>query len=554
MKVLKIVSNLFEKIRIIDAGPHEFRRSVQRLMLQNGFEAFSVDGPGDGGGDLFCEREGERWIIQSKWKKSNNVGHSAIKEILNARIQYDAHKALIVTNQHFSNKMIQQVNALRDDGIDIDLWSGDDLINFAKESPAEMDAKILRSYQEESVKCIQNDLDSRGKSLLFLATGMGKTVVAGSIIRNQFSQKPDSKILVLAHMNELIEQLQKALWEDVPLNIPTQLINSENSPDILNGLTVSTNLSIRKYINAGYQPDLLIVDECHHVGNDNKFRDIISLLPDVPLLGVTATPWRGDGFSIENVFGSPSYTCGIERGMKNGYLAPVDYRLFCDNIDWDSIPKLSSHAYSIKQLNKKLFLPQRDELLIDTLSEQWIESRNPKCIIFCQGVEHAKRIHEKLTKYERWKHAEIIHSKLNKMHRKMALLKFRTEECPILVSVDILNEGVDVPNVNIVCFSRVTHSRKIFVQQLGRGLRVAPGKENVLVLDFAADTRRLAAIYGLQCEINSTDPIEEIEFQRNIIEFSDQRVRTLMEEWVMDAADLETQNQESKLQFPNIEL
>ena len=119
--------NLFDPLRIIDAGPHEFRRAVQRLMLQNKFDVFSVDGPGDAGGDLFCERAGERWIIQTKWKKSNPVSPSAISEVLNARIQYDAHHALIVTNRDFSNSLKQKVESLRNDGINIDLWTGSNL-------------------------------------------------------------------------------------------------------------------------------------------------------------------------------------------------------------------------------------------------------------------------------------------------------------------------------------------------------------------------------------------------------------------------------------------
>ena len=545
--------NLFEHTRTVDAGPHEFRRSVQRLMLQNKFEAFSIDGPGDAGGDLLCEKQGERWVIQSKWKKSGTVGASAIKEVLEARIQYDAHQALIVTNQQFSRIVETEIKALKSSGIRIDLWTGDNLRQFAQDSQLWQEPKNLRLYQRKAFELIKDNLKSKGKSLLYLATGMGKTVVAGAIIRDLFSTNLRAKILVLAHTNELIEQLQIALWQDMPLNVPSQLINSENSPDIIEGLTVSTNLSIKKYIDAGYKPDLLIIDECHHVGEDNNFSDAIFQLDDVDILGVTATPWRGDGFEIESIFGKPSFTCGIEDGMKGGYLTPVDYRLFCDNINWDVIPKLSKNAYSIKQLNKRLFVPQRDDQIIDALSSEWLDIQNPKCIIFCQSVEHARRLHEQLISYDRWHSTEIIHSNLNKSDRKMALIKFRSENCPILVAVDILNEGVDVPNVNIVCFARVTHSRKIFVQQLGRGLRIADGKNKVVVLDFAADTRRLAAISNLQGAIRGGDPLEEVNLERNNIQFSDQRAKALIDEWIMDAADLETKDQESTLQFPSIE-
>ena len=120
----------------------------------------------------------------------------------------------------------------------------------------------------------------------------------------------------------------------------------------------------------------------------------------------------------------------------------------------------------------------------------------------------------------------------------------------MLLAVDILNEGVDVPNVNIVCFARVTHSRQIFVQQLGRGLTISGDKEKVIVLDFAADIRRLAAIASLKVKVRG----EEVEIidNYNKIEFNDARVESLLNEWIMDTADLETAHDEYRLNFPPV--
>jgi superfamily II DNA or RNA helicase len=118
------------------------------------------------------------------------------------------------------------------------------------------------------------------------------------------------------------------------------------------------------------------------------------------------------------------------------------------------------------------------------------------------------------------------------------------------VAVDILNEGIDVPNVNLVCFARVTHSRRIFIQQLGRGLRVANYKDKVVVLDFAADVKRLAAIHNLQTAIDGDGDVEVVPYHNNTISFTDQGCKALIEEWIKDAADLETRTEESRLQFP----
>lgn len=543
--------NLFDAEMVRQLGPHEFRRSIQRLLLQNGFDAFSVDGPGDGGGDIFAERNGERWVVQCKWKKNGVVSPEVVEEAINARSHYDAHVAIIATNQRISDKTDARLRALAHN-TQIHCWNGDYLRALCDQSRDFLEPKLLRPYQAEAVGAIQRDLLVRRSALLYLATGLGKTVVAGAVIRSVFQKNSGAKVLVLAHMTELMEQLQRALWADIPISVPSQLVDGNNKPAALPGLTVSTNISIIEYLRAGYRPDLVVIDECHHVGEDNNYAEILHMLIDVPKLGVTATPWRGDGFDLERAFGIASFSCGIEDGMRKGYLAKVDYKLYCDNINWDEVHDLSRHSYSVKDLNRKLFLPQRDESILEAISDQWNDVPDPKCIIFCQSVEHARQVFALVRRDDRWRRAEILHSQLDKNARRFALLSFRHQRCPMLIAVDILNEGVDVPSVNIVCFARVTHSRKIFVQQLGRGLRVSPGKDRVVVVDFAADARRMAAVSSLQRHLSESSPVEMLGLRQNRIEFNDQRAQTLIEEWIADAADLETKSDESRLQFPQL--
>jgi superfamily II DNA or RNA helicase len=150
-----------------------------------------------------------------------------------------------------------------------------------------------------------------------------------------------------------------------------------------------------------------------------------------------------------------------------------------------------------------------------------------------------------------WSGALAIHAGLAKRERQNRLLAFRAGEVPILTAIDILNEGVDVPDVNILCFARVTHSRRIFVQQLGRGLRLREGKERVTVLDFVSDLRRIAAALKLKRALDGDGEIETLaKITPSNIDFSDQKVATLMDEWIKDAASLETAYDEHRLQFP----
>ena len=550
LKTFLSMINIFDSKLLEGLGPHEFRRSIQRLLLQMGWECFSIDGPGDGGGDLYAENKaGERWIIQSKWRKNKSIPPAVIDEALNAFSIYDANAAVVVTNQYLSPLAKNKLRNLQETGYRIDCWNGEDLQALANKVDQFLPEKQLREYQFEAVKRIWEALTNKKRALLYMATGLGKTVVTGSIIRKIIEQNAGAKILVLAHMVVLTEQLQRALWQDIPFGYPSQLVDGSNKPVELVGLTVSTNMSILSYIKDGYVPDLIIIDECHHLGDSNNYAQILRILNSVPVLGVTATPWRGDKFSIENFFGPPSFICSIEEGMKNKYLAKVDYRLYCDNINWVDVPNLSKYSYTIKQLNKKLFLPQRDETIIERLIEAWSDVINPKCIIFCQSIEHAKNLHSLVIRFDLFKNAQLLHSEIEKNSRNLVLLNFRKSVCPMLIAVDILNEGVDVPNVNIVCFARVTHSRKIFIQQLGRGLRISPEKEKVIVLDFAADTRRLAAVRYLS-EQTDEGEVEKLELRHNKITFSDLRAKKLIDEWIADAADLETANDESHLQFP----
>lgn len=523
-----------------------------------GYATFSVDGPNDHGADLVCELNGETWVLQTKWKKNRGrVSAEVVDELIAARDYYSAHQAIIVSNGVLERAAEKRLISLSGRGLGVGWWGLDTLQQFFNQSNlVASDPVNLRDYQETAKNCILDDLKNKGSALLYLATGLGKTVVAGSVIQHYFREEKVKRVLVLAHMTELIEQLQKSLWPFLDASVYSQLLDNANKPDVFDGLTIATNLSALPVLEAGYRPDLIVVDECHHVGFDNTYSSILKLCTGVPFLGVTATPWRGDGFDIESIFGAPSATCDMAEGIQKGYLSKVNYKLFCDNVDWDVVPELSEQDYSIKQLNKKLFIPQRDEQICDEILEAFNTVIGPKCVVFCQSIEHAIQLYDRLRVVSKFKNARLLHSELSQAERRKALLDFRGSECPLLLAVDILNEGVDIPSVNIVCFARVTHSRKIFVQQLGRGLRIADDKPFVLVLDFAADIRRTAAIKNLKNAIDDTShepkAIEILENYRNKITFTDQRAEQLINEWIKDAADLETANDEAMLNFPQI--
>ncbi|TXS25999.1 DEAD/DEAH box helicase [Streptomyces sp. adm13(2018)] len=537
---------------LLDSGPLQFPRRIERLLWHLGFSDVSnIDGSGDEGGDILALHKGEIWVIQCKWKRHGAVGADAVDEVARARDHYRAHKAVVVTNTRFSPEARKRVANLARLGPGILLWGGTDLTTSFDRVPRRFGRVTPRPYQVEALQALTDDLDASGRALLVLATGLGKTVVGGEVIAAHLRRVPEDQVLVVAHAKDLVQQLERALWRHLPKDVPTRLLTGDTRPDDLSGLTCATVGSALSAARFGYRPGLVMIDEAHHVGEEGQYDELLELLRSARHLGVTATPWRGDKHDITHQLGAPSFSLGIEEGMRRGYLAQVDYRLFVDDINWDIVREASNHSYGLAELNAKLFLPQRDEAIRDELATAWAGTRTPRAIVFCRTIEHAERLADMLRRTPLWSGALAIHAGLAKRERQNRLLAFRAGEVPILTAIDILNEGVDVPDVNILCFARVTHSRRIFVQQLGRGLRLREGKERVTVLDFVSDLRRIAAALKLKRALEGDGEIETLaKITPSNIDFSDQKVATLMDEWIKDAASLETAYDEHRLQFP----
>jgi superfamily II DNA or RNA helicase len=431
------------------------------------------------------------------------------------------------------------------------LWAGKDMAGLLSGTGAStrFGESELRPYQVDAFQAVSHDLEVSGRSLLVLATGLGKTVIAGNVIDAFIAKHPDAKVLMLAHTRELVEQLERAIWRCLPKTVSTQQLKGDEKPESLPGVTVATIQTAVGYVRSGFRPNLIVIDEAHHAGADGQYAEILELAEGAARLGVTATPWRGDAFDVSHHFGLPSYKLGIEEGMRLGYLADVQYELFCDNIDWDFVKSHSENSYSIRELNSKLFIPHRDEQIRNHLISTWDKTKHPRGIVFCQSIEHATRMTNLLRAIPFWSNATLLHNEMRVSEQKANLARFRLGQVPLLVAVDMLNEGVDVPDVNIVCFVRVTHSRRIFVQQLGRGLRLSPGKSHVSVLDFVGDLRRVAAALSLRKAV--VGEVEEVHFgASHVIEFESQESESFFVEWINDAASLDTQADEYRLNFP----
>ena len=211
------------------------------------------------------------------------------------------------------------------------------------------------------------------------------------------------------------------------------------------------------------------------------------------------------------------------------------------------IQQKSKYQYSIKQLNKKLLIPSRDDKAAKIIAEEFINEDRKAAIIFSPGIAHAMDFvgwlrHAGLT-------AEVITSGQTNREQEVIMSRFKAGEFQVAVTVDMFNEGVDVPDVDMVVFLRATHSRRIFVQQLGRGLRVSPEKDKVIVLDFVSDLRRMAMVLDLDKSVKTLQ-IEKLGLGERLVEFNDHSAGTFLKEWLLDQADLFIREGDAKLGIP----
>jgi len=537
--------------------------AVSRLLLHCGWKNIQYVGEsGDKGADVLAVRVNpskgidDSYLIQVKAVNSNSyVGKSAVDQAVKGQAYYKAKVVVVATNGDFTKSAYNRRDDLNRQGYDVRLWNGKFLTDLVSKWPEYSEEKRSpREYQSKIIDSVVRGYHSgRRKTLFVVATGLGKTVIASSVADILYSTGL-RKILVLCHATDLVFQLQRSFWAQISKNIPTRIFMDGEPPVPSDGINFGLYQTLFGYL-GGIEPtafDLIIVDEAHHA-LANAFSTCVEHLSPKLLIGMTATPWRGDGTSIESIFGEPIEKVSLVDGMRMGFLAKVDYRMMCDNIDWEQVPKLARTSLSIRDLNKRLFLPQRDDAVIAKLLELTSSMARPRIAIFSPSKSHAETFAGKLVS------AGISAANMSiddKVKRRQVLLNFSSGKIKAVTAVDVLNEGIDVPDVNILVFLRATHSRRIFVQQLGRGLRISSGKEKVIVLDFVTDIRRLAAVKELDQEAKAAPKPGEVEtvFLRDgVVTFSNEKVQKFVDAWLDDVASLQDQGDAERLAFPDTE-
>ena len=553
-----------------------YERLICRLALAEGFSSARVVGQtNDHGADVIASRNGVRWLLQAKyWNKP--VGVDVIDETLKAAQIYNAKIPVIVAKNGFDSKALEHQQHLLASGIPLQLWDTSTLISRASKLTDGVPNKYKpRPYQEEAIQGIVNAFtNNKNRAMAVMATGLGKTFVAAESIRRIHKLNPNAKVLVLAHTNPLVYQLERSFW---------RFMTKEQTSVVWNGYEVPSSIQIAKSnfvfacVNSVSEYiertddfpkfDIIIVDECHHAGSmlySRVFEHTSAGKNAGPfLLGLTATPWRPDEVDLSDIFGETVVCIDMVEGLRKGFLSNVDYRMYTDNIDWESLKDLQGHTFTPKQINKTLFIEQWDDSVVYELKKTWMEQQNPRAIVFCGTIDHANIMCAKLNALGFCNAAAIYSNSgngytMSQFEKNKILSDFADGIINVVCTVDIFNEGIDVPDVNILVFQRVTHSRRIFIQQLGRGLRISENKEKVIVLDFVSDIRRFAAGIELKdgLEKGSKQPTRislpnSVTFKK--VTGDDPDTEQFLRVWLDDIAAIEESGENSSvLKFPPV--
>jgi superfamily II DNA or RNA helicase len=545
--------NTFLDERRLLKGPWQaFERDVARLLIGAGFDDVRiVGGSGDKGADIVGVKNREIWVVQCKHTTVGPPTKAAVQEVVDAGRFYKADRLAIATSRIAGGGVQAEVERFKRLGITVEVLDPPKLEALASRLPEYSKSRRgLRPYQQEVLAAFRGGMLDTKRAQVVLATGLGKTVVMAELVADLYRDGliEENRVLVLADKRELIKQLQIGFWHQLPKTISTHLLSGDETPSYWEGITFATVQSIMGRLESLPRFGLVLVDEAHHIGSPT-FRLALERL-DPPLLGgVTATPWRGDGFDIDEILGQPLARVGISDGLRNKYLCEVDYRLLADNVDWKFIQTLSQHKYSVGQLNKQLIIPTRDNEAARQIAEVFKEDKRRGGIVFSPTVDHADSFAGNLRAYQL--RAEAISSRQDPRDRDKLMASFRKGDIDVLTSVDLFNEGVDVPDVDLIVFMRATHSRRIFVQQLGRGLRMSPGKDRVVVLDFVTDLKRIAEVISL--EKASAGPTERLPLGHRLVSFRDESAGSFMLEWMKDQADLMLREGDAQLELPHFE-
>jgi superfamily II DNA or RNA helicase len=393
------------------------------------------------------------------------------------------------------------------------------IMDSLREAIADAAPELLSEYrleptelQKEALDALEFSRSARGwrKGVVVMPTGTGKTILSALDAR-----RFGGKVLFLVHRLDILSQSLAAyrqVWPDLAAGYLTgDVRENETTCQVLFASkdTLRQPSELERFRRNHF--DYIVIDEVHH-GQAPTYLDIIEYFRPKFMLGMTATPDRLDRKDIFELFDyNKVYEVSVSDVIERGFLVPYTYYGLTDDIDYSKI-RYENNRYRVEDLERYLIIPERNEAI---LREYLEKGGQDKAIGFCVSIKHAERMAEYFV--ANGIPAAAIHSA--SPNRETLIKDFREDKIAVAFTVDLFNEGVDFPNVQVLLFLRPTESKTVFVQQLGRGLRITSGKDRVRVLDFIGNYKRANMIREYLAKQKSVVEVEDGGRKRRKVEY-----------------------------------
>jgi superfamily II DNA or RNA helicase/HKD family nuclease len=336
---------------------------------------------------------------------------------------------------------------------------------------------------EELNKTMEEDYD---KALVVMATGLGKTYLAGFFAQNF------NRVLFVAHREEILYQAQESFRNIMPER-STGIYNGKHKESEVDTIFASINtLSMKSHLEKFSKDefDLIIFDEFHHAAA-NMYQRALEYFTPKFLLGITATPDRNDNKDVYAICdGNVAFRLDFLDAIERKWLSPFKYYGVYDDTDYSQITWLGTRYNEEELLQVQL----RDEHA-EKILRAWEEKRQTRTIGFCSSIKQANFLSSFFNRHGY--QTVSLHSQQVGITRKAAIEQLTKGELDIIFTVDLFNEGVDIPSVDTLLFVRPTESLTVFTQQIGRGLRLHPGKDSCVIIDLIGNYRNADIKLGL---------------------------------------------------------
>lgn len=339
----------------------------------------------------------------------------------------------------------------------------------------------LRDYQEEARQAIQQEWDEGvQKTLLVLPTGTGKTIVFSKVIEDRV--RKGERVLVLAHRGELLEQAADKLEKSTGLKTATEKAEQTSLGSWFRVVVGSVQTMMREKRLERFDKDFfdtIIIDEAHHCISDS-YQRVLNYFEDANVLGVTATPDRGDMRNLGSYFESLAYEYTLPKAIKEGYLSPIKALTIPLKLDLSQVGQTAGD-FAVGQLGTAL------DPYLESIADEMIKNASDrKTVVFLPLVKTSQRFVEILNE-KGFRAAEVNGESKD---REEILQDFDNDKYNVLCNSMLLTEGWDCPSVDCIVVLRPTRVRSLYSQMVGRGTRLFDGKTELLLLDFLWHTDR----------------------------------------------------------------